>query len=227
MNLQSALEQSCDTYFYKIGQETGIEALGETCRKFGLGTKTGIDIPNEKGGNIPTKAWKKKSYDQVWTHGDTVNASIGQGYVLTTPLQLASMTVALVNGGILHRPRLLQEEQATRLGIEPDYLNIIKLGMESVMNGSRGTARGSRIAEPDYLMGGKTGTAQVRKITVRGQNQDELPWRMRHHALFVGYAPIENPRYVCAVVIEHGGGGSKAAAPVARDLLLKTKELIG
>lgn len=227
MNLQSALEQSCDTYFYTIGKETGIEALGETCRKFGLGSRTGVDIPNEKGGNIPTKEWKKKSYDQVWTHGDTVNASIGQGFVLTTPLQLASMTVALVNGGKLHRPRLLQDEKITPIDIDPAHLSVVRAGMSAVMNGSRGTARGSRIADPEYLMGGKTGTAQVRKITIRGQNQDEVPWRLRHHALFVGYAPLENPRYVCAVVIEHGGGGSKAAAPVAHDLLLKTKELIG
>ncbi len=204
-----------------------MEKLAETCSRFGLGKKTGVDIPNEKGGNIPTADWKKKSYDQPWTPGDTVNASIGQGYVLTTPLQLASMTVALVNGGTLHRPRLLQEEQSTRLAIDPTYLNTLRSGMESVVNGHRGTARGSRLTDPDYHMGGKTGTAQVRKITVRGQDQNALPWNQRHHALFVGYAPLENPRYVCAIVIEHGGGGSVAAAPVARDLLLKTRELVG
>ncbi len=227
MDLRSALEQSCDTYFYTVGRETGIDKLGDTCRKFGLGSKTGVDIPNEKGGNIPTPEWKKSSYNDGWRNGDTVNASIGQGYVLTTPLQLANMTCALVNGGYLHRPRLLQDELVQKIDVDPQHLEAVRAGMWAVMNGGRGTARGSRIDDAEFLMGGKTGTAQVRRITVRGQDQSTIPWKFRHHALFVGYAPVEEPRYVCAVVIEHGGGGSSAAAPVARDLLLKTRELIG
>lgn len=226
MNLHDALTQSCDTYFYTVAKEIGMEPIAQMCTRFGLGQKTGVDIPNEKGGLIPTEEWKYKSYEQPWLPGDTINASIGQGYVLTTPLQLANMTVALVNGGVLHRPRLLQEEKSQRLTLDPSHLTLIRNAMESVVNGKRGTARGSRIENPDYLMGGKTGTAQVRKIKVRGQKQEELPWNQRHHALFVGYAPVENPRYVCAVVVEHGGGGSKAAAPVARDLLMKTQELM-
>ncbi len=227
MDLRNALMQSCDTYFYTIAHEMGMEKLAEMCGRFGLGQKTGVDIPGEKGGLIPTADWKRTSYDQPWLPGDTVNASIGQGYVLTTPLQLASMTVALVNGGNLHRPRLLQEEKSERLGIDPAHLDLIRSGMDAVVNAKRGTARGSRIDDIDYLMGGKTGTAQVRKIKIRGQKQSELPWNQRHHALFVGYAPLENPRYVCAVVIEHGGGGSAVAAPVAKELLLKTRELLG
>lgn len=227
VNLHDALEQSCDTYFYTVGYETGIDKLAQMCRKFGLGTKTGIDIMGEKSGLIPDVDWKKKVRSQVWVPGDTVNASIGQGYVLTTPLQLATMTAALVNGGKLLRPRLLQEEKLEDTGIDPAYLDAIRAGMSAVMNGRRGTARRSRINDPEFLMGGKTGTAQVRKITIHGQKQSALPWLQRHHALFVGYAPLENPRYVCAVVIEHGGGGSSAAAPVAHDLLLKTKELLG
>ena len=227
MNLKQALEQSCDTYFYTLAVEMGMEKLAETCRQFGLGARTGVDIPGEKSGLIPTKEWKRQSYDEIWLPGDTVNASIGQGYVLTTPLQLATMTAALVNGGKRLRPHLLQDMQMEGLDIDPEHLMAVKAGMDAVVNGPRGTARGSRIVDPNFLMGGKTGTAQVRKITVRGQNQDELPWNQRHHALFVGYAPLEQPKYVCAVVIEHGGGGSKAAAPVARDLLFKTKELVG
>ncbi len=227
VNVQQALAQSCDTYFYTIANEMGIDKLAQTCTDFGLGSKTGVDIPGEKGGNIPTPKWKQKSYKQIWLPGDTINASIGQGYVLTTPLQLASMTASLVNGGKLLRPRLLQEEKSTPLDISREHLDLVRLGMETVVNGPRGTARGSRIADEDFLMAGKTGTAQVRKITIRGQDQSTIPWKQRHHALFVGYAPMESPKYVCAVVIEHGGGGSKAAAPVARDLLLKTKELMG
>jgi penicillin-binding protein 2 len=227
VNLASALERSCDTYFYTIANEMGMDALASTCRDFGLGAHSGVDIPGEKSGIVPDKKWKKKSYNQPWVPGDTVNASIGQGYVLTTPLQLARMTAALVNGGKLLRPRLLQEAQSQKLEIDPAHLAVIRAGMEAAVNGGRGTARGSRIWEADYAMGGKTGTAQVRRIEVRGQDQSTIPWNQRHHALFVGYAPMENPRYICSVVIEHGGGGSSTAAPIARELLLKTRELVG
>jgi len=227
VDLQAAIAQSCDTYFYTVGHEVGIEALAKTCHRFGLGQPTGLDIPGEKPGIIPDEEWKRKSYDQPWQGGDTINAAIGQGYVLSTPLQLAVMTAGLVNGGNLLRPRLLQEEKIERIGVDPAHLNAIRAGMEAAVNLPHGTALGSRIADPDFLMGGKTGTAQVRKITIRGQNQNTIPWNQRHHALFIAYAPVENPRYVCAVVVEHGGGGASAAAPVARDLLLKTRELIG
>lgn len=226
MNLESAIAQSCDTYFYHIAHQMPMEKLARTCQKFGIGQKTGIDIPGEKDALLPDEQWKYRQLGERWQTGDTVNASIGQGYVLMTPLQLAVMTASLVNGGKRIRPRLHQPSEMEAIDVQAEHLALLKQSMNNVVNGTRGTARGSAIYLPDYKMGGKTGTAQVRKITERGQNQDEVPWKFRHHALFVGYAPIDVPRYVCAVVIEHGGGGSSAAAPVARDLLLKTREMM-
>lgn len=231
MNLEHALAESCDTYFYTLGHEMGIDPIAETGRMLGLGSKTGIDLPIEKGGLMPDHEWKMKSYAQPWQKGDTVNASIGQGYVLTTPLQLAVMTSRLVNGGIAVTPRLTTMQQVAKpefasLEVDPAHLQAVIKGMEAVSNRPFGTAYWKRIMQPEFAMGGKTGTAQVRRITVRGQDQNKIPWKYRHHGLFVGYAPIHDPRYACAVIIEHGGGGSSAAAPVARDLLLKTQELM-
>jgi len=226
MNLTDALEQSCDTYFYKLAEQMGMENIAQMSRRFGLGQLTGLDIPGEKSGLIPDRDWKYRSYQQSWQGGVTINASIGQGYVLTTPLQLARMTAALVNGGKLVRPRLMQPALSQPIAIEPEWLEVVRRGMAGVVNNPRGTARGSRIDDPAFLMAGKTGTAQVRRITIRGQDQSEVPWHHRHHALFVGYAPAEEPRYVVAVVVEHGGGGSRVAAPIARDLLLKTQQYV-
>jgi len=231
MNLEHALAESCDTYFYTLGHEMGIDPISDIGRKLGLGAPTGIDLPVEKGGLMPSHEWKMKSYNQPWQKGDTVNAAIGQGYILTTPLQLALMTARLVNGGMAIKPRLTYSGEAVTsappLDIDPEHLKAIITGMEAVANKPFGTAYWKRIMEPAFAMGGKTGTAQVRRITIRGQDQNRVPWKFRHHALFVGYAPIHDPRYAVSVVIEHGGGGSSTAAPVARDLLQKTQELMG
>ncbi len=233
VNLQHAIAESCDTYFYTIANEMGIQPIAAMAMRFGLGKKTDIDLPIEKSGLIPTEQWKRRAYGQIWHPGDTINASIGQGYVLTTPLQLAVMTAQIANGGHKITPHLtLSEEQqkshnssAVSLGIAPQHLQLIYEAMTAAVNKPYGTAYGKHVREVGKQFAGKTGTAQVRKITIQGEKQHNIPWNRRHHALFVGYAPIHKPQYAVSVVIEHGGGGSKAAAPVARDLLRKTMEL--
>jgi penicillin-binding protein 2 len=228
VTMHDALEQSCDTFFYTMAQRLGIDKLAAVCRQFGLGHTEEIGLLGEKPGLIPDERWKRARYNQEWNPGDTVNAGIGQGYVLATPLQLCVMTARLVNGGRAVKPRLLRPEHETPpppLDIDTSHLAVIRGGMEAVCNNPRGTAYSTRITDPDYAMGGKTGTAQVRKLIAHNINQNSLPWEERHHALFIAYAPISAPKYACAVVVEHGGGGSVTAAPVARDVLQLAQEL--
>jgi penicillin-binding protein 2 len=237
MNLVHALGQSCDTYFYKHSTEIGIDKISEVARQFGLGDKLGIGIPAERPGLMPDKDWKYGRFGTRWQPGETIVASIGQGYLLTTPLQLAVMTSRLVNGGYAVEPWLTglvgQEsrhlERWEKMHVDPWHLNVLRQGMENVMMGARGTARSMQVENPDFAFAGKTGTSQVRRISAEqrssGMSQAELDWKHRHHALFVGYAPYKNPRYACAVVVEHGGSGSAAAAPVARDLLAMAQSI--
>ena len=228
MNLHDALAQSCDTYFYTMGQRMGIDRIAETGRKFGFGSPVGIGLPGEKPGIMPDKKWKQKRYKQEWQAGDTVNVAIGQGYVITTPLQLAVMTARIANGGRAVVPRLVADENDTpppMMDVDPSHLQHLQLGMDMVTNSQSGTAYGKRITDPRLAMAGKTGTAQVRKILVRGRKQESLPWEHRHHALFVGYAPVVSPKYAISVVVEHGGGGSSAAAPIGKDVLEKIQRL--
>lgn len=236
VNIESALSMSCDTYFYEVGKRIGVDAIAKMANRLGFGEKLGFEIPGEGAGLIPTRAWKMKRFKQPWHQGETLNIAIGQGQVLATPLQLATMTARLVNGGLDVKPILVRsiEEEGTlipewkTLGFSKNHLAIIQRGMNAVVNDQRGTAYGARIKEETYSMGGKTGTAQVRRITMAqraaGVKNEDLPWRSRHHALFVGYGPVDNPRYVTSVVVEHGVGGSKAAAPMARDLLLAAQK---
>lgn len=230
VNFHEATAQSCDTFFYTVGERLGINAYAEMARRFGLGETHNLGLTGEKAGLIPDPEWKMQRYKQRWAGGDTINCSIGQGYVLATPLQLAIMTARMVNGGYAVKPRLWVPPGQEKVSFEPvdikhDLLMFARDAMNAVNNSPTGTAYGKRITEPRFAMGGKTGTSQVRKITMRGLNQDTLPWEYRHHALFIGFAPIDNPKYAVSVIIEHGGGGSSAAAPVARDVLLKIQQL--
>ena len=237
MNMVQALEQSCDTYFYEMGRRIGVDNIAEMARKLGLGSRLDFDIPGEGPGLMPDRAWKARTQkEKTWHQGETLNIAIGQGQVLTTPLQLATMTARLVNGGMAVKPILVRsiEEEGNQIpkwgsiGLNKQHLKIVCDGMNAVVNGGRGTAAGSKIHEEGYSMAGKTGTAQVQRITAAqraaGVKNEDLPWRSRHHALFVGYGPVEEPRYVTAVVVEHGVGGSKAAAPIARDILLAAQK---
>lgn len=230
VNFEQALAGSCDTFFYTMGERVGIEKYGAMARKFGLGHVHDIGLVGEKPGIIPDPAWKMQRYKQRWSGGDTINCAIGQGYVLSTPLQLAVMTARMVNGGYAVEPRLFVPEGAEKpefdaIDIESDHLQMACDGMATVVNSPGGTAYSKRIMDPRFAMGGKTGTSQVRKILQRGVKQESIAWEYRHHALFVGFAPVDTPKYAIAVAIEHGGGGASAAAPIARDVLLKIQQL--
>lgn len=241
VDLERGIAESCDVYFYEIARKIGIDKIAKMAERFGLGTKLSLDVPGERAGLIPTKSWKRAVIGQPWVLGETLVAGIGQGFVLTTPLQLATMTARMVNGGKavvphLARDRMFREDMIARgkpeypsINVDPAHLKILMDTMEKVTDDPRGTAYAARIKRPDMSMAGKTGTAQVRRISLRERESgvrknEELPWRFRDHALFVGYAPIENPRYAIAVVVEHGGGGSSVAAPIARDVMIETLE---
>jgi penicillin-binding protein 2 len=229
VNVEQAIAQSCDTFFYTVARDVGVEAIAEVAREFKLGEHSGLGLRGEKSGIIPTPSWKQKARGAAWNPGETINTGIGQGDVLTTPLQLAIMTARLANGGKKILPRLLAAEKEKSEGyidIDPGFFEIIQRGMDAVVNEPHGTALGSKIQEEAYRFAGKTGTSQVRKLLVVGQDQSKLPWEFRHHAWFVGYAPSTKPTICCSVIIEHGGGGAAAAAPVARDVLRKALELM-
>ncbi|MDJ0893827.1 MAG: penicillin-binding protein 2 [Alphaproteobacteria bacterium] len=237
MVMHEAVKQSCDVYFYEIGRRVGIERIAAMARKLGLGETLDVDLPGERPGLVPDKAWKEAALGEPWVGGETLVAAIGQGYMLTTPLQLAVMTARLVNGGYAVTPRLVRAVGDQVVQAQPDVppidisqrsMDMVRAAMDDVVNHQRGTAYRARIEEPQYRMGGKTGTAQVRRISkaeraTRVLKNEERPWKDRDHALFVGYAPLHAPRYTVAVVIEHGGSGSKAAAPVARDVLAEAQ----
>ena len=231
MNIISALEQSCDVFFYEISLKTGIRKIKDMAHRLGLGDVTGIDLPGEKKGIIPSYDWKLANKGSVWTPGETVVSSIGQGYVLATPLQLAVMTARLANGKMAVSPRLIKLQSDVLafppLNISPTALAIIREGMFKVTNGGLGTARKYNLEKSIGGMAGKTGTVQVKRITKAQREKGivkniDRPWVERDHALFVAYAPIKNPLYAISVIVEHGGSGSSTAAPIARDILRKT-----
>lgn len=231
--LERSLTESCDVYYYDLAQKVGIDRIAEMGRRLGLGQRYDIPMSAIVEGTMPDKAWKRERYGADWRIGDTINASIGQGYVLSSPLQLAVMTARLATGRAVE-PRLIHmldgREQpvpeAPPLGLTAEHLTAVQKSMFEVVNGERGTGHSSRIVEPAMLMAGKTGTSQVRNISVAERASgvianEDLPWNRRDHALFVGFAPFDAPRYAISVVVEHGGGGSIAAAPIARDVLLR------
>ncbi len=230
VEFHQAVAQSCDTFFYTVADRMGIEKYAQMARRFGLGQRYDIGLMGEKSGLIPDPEWKMKSYKQRWTGGDTINCSIGQGYVLSTPLQLAVMCARMASGRKV-MPRLWVEEGSTPPQFEPmdvseSLLQLNREAMTAVVNEPTGTAYGKRISDPpQYAFAGKTGTSQVRKILQRGMNQNALPWEYRHHALFIGFAPLDKPKYAVSVLVEHGGGGSSAAAPIAKEVLLKVQEM--
>jgi penicillin-binding protein 2 len=231
LDMIGGLKHSCDVYFYDLARRAGIDRIAEVARVFGLGKPVGIDLPRERGGLMPDRNWRLANFGEPWQPGETLVAGIGQGFTLTTPLQLAVMTARIANGKYAVRPRLVRPEEPEgwpELGIPDDQMWIVQDGMNRVTNEVGGTAYGARIQEPGMAMAGKTGTAQVRRITLaerlKGVKKNEdLPWEQRDHALFVGFAPVGAPRYAVAVVVEHGGGGSKVAAPIARDALIEAQ----
>lgn len=230
VDLIRALQYSCDVYFYSIGPKLGHERLATYAKAFGLGSPTGLGLNQEKGGLVPTEAWKLKSYKQPWVTGDTVSASIGQGFNLVTPLQLTRYTAALANGGKLMRPFVVERvlsyegkvvketlpEVAGELPVSPYALDLIHQGMYAVVQTEGGTAYSSRIKGLEYA--GKTGTAQVVRQEVYDLGRKGKPHH-EDHALFVAYAPYKDPEIAISVMIEHGGHGGAVAAPLAKNVI--------
>ncbi len=234
LDLEQSLQHSCDIFYYTIATKLPMDSIQEMAYKFGFGDYTGIELANEKKGQVPSVDWKRNYKSENWYTGDTITASIGQGYTLVTPIQLAVMTSRIANGGFAVKPRILKGEFENvffpQMNIDANYLNIIKKGMFSVVNKPNGTGKTASFNYNGKQMAGKTGTTQVRRISREERltgviKQDDLPWKYRNHALFVGYAPYKNPRYAISVVVEHGKSGSGTAAPIARDLMMKTLEL--
>ena len=240
VNIHDALEQSCDVYFYEISNDIGIDRMHDYLDSFGLGSETGIDVSGERPGLVPNQEWKRKAFsnrsDQRWYQGETVIASIGQGYMLATPLQLATATAALATRGIRYQPRIVAAWEDPLSGertlTSPVRLDDVRLDNESywddiinsmnkVMQGVRGTARAVGSGAP-YRMAGKSGTAQVFSI---GQDEEydeeEVEERLKDHALFIAFAPVENPQIAVAVIVENGSSGSGVAAPIARAIMDK------
>lgn len=223
-SMAKGIYQSCDIYFYHFAQQVGMERIASMARRLGLGQKFELPFPSQSYGTVPDPAWKQKKYDSPWQIYDTVNATIGQGYMLANPTQLAVMAARIASGRAVI-PRFVvdgKQPAAPSLGINPEHLTFVRNAMSDVVNGP-GTAGRARLPIEDVKLAGKTGTAQVRRITMAERaggvrSNASLPWKFRDHGLFVCFAPFDNPRYAAAVVIEHGGG-SGAAYPIARDVL--------
>lgn len=233
VDLQNSLKQSCDVYFYDIAQRVGMDKISFMAKKFGLGVKHDVPMSAVAKGLAPDRAWKPRVRGEDWLVGDTANAAIGQGFVLASPLQLSVMTARLATGRSVS-PRLIKSidgiEQPRQSGepldVNENHLRMVRRGMYAVSNDRRGTAYGSRVIADEYRLAGKTGTSQVRNITESERRSgvvrnEDLPWERRDHALFVNYAPADAPKIAVSVVVEHGGGGSTAAAPIARDITLQ------
>ena len=234
MNLRNAMKQSCDTYFYEVARKLGVDRLSETAKKFGLGKEVFGDLFNiEKKGLIPNTMWKKNALGQSWLLGETIITGIGQGYIQTTPIQLCLMTAQIGNGGYKIYPKIIADDENSESQIDkftPLYKNsrnvkIVQDAMFASTNEVRGTSYRSRIDDPKYQFAGKTGTAQVKKITEKDRELDlktfEIPYEERDHALYVAYGPYKNPRYALSILVEHGGNGSTTAAPMAKKLFKK------
>ena len=233
ITLTEALEQSCDVFFYDLALRVGIEKITQMAKRLGIGIKHNLPLSGVARGLSPTKNWKLKTQGESWVLGDTLNVGIGQGYVLASPLQLAVMAARIASGKVVE-PRIIKRVNGVeqkipnqlKLDIDPNALGIIRSGMYDVSNAIKGTARKSKIAISEISMAAKTGTSQVRNITSKERAtgvipNEKLPYNRRDHALFVGFAPYNQPKYAIAVVVEHGGGGSKVAAPIARDIMLR------
>ena len=242
VSLNNAMKQSCDTYFYEVSRLLGVDRLKITAEKFGLGKKVlGEYFENEKKGLFPNTTWKKNNLEKGWVLGETLITGIGQGYTQTTPLQLCLMTAQIGNGGYSIKPKIIVNDDSsnfeqtnkafkerilndskTKLFENSKNIKIVQEAMFSSTNERYGTSYKSRIDDPKYQFAGKTGTAQVKRISKRERELDlkleQIPYKDRDHALYVAYGPYKNPRYALSIIIEHGGSGSRAAAPMAKKL---------
>lgn len=236
VNLKRALGESCDVYFYTVGQKLGVDRLARYAKMFGLGEKTGVEMEHEKPGLVPSTEWKKKRYGVKWHEGETISVAIGQGYDLTTPLQVAMMTSVIANGGTLYKPAVvekiidpdgkvtssLQPEILSRLAGQGKNLKLVREGMIEAVNSRRGTGREAQIDAHGIIVGGKTGTAQVVRLAqYKHLKEADIPYEYRDHAWFTCFAPASNPEIVVTVLVEHGLHGGSASAPIAAKILNK------
>lgn len=232
VSLHRALAESCDVYFYQVGLKVGVDSLAEYANRMGLGHKTGIDFEYEKSGLIPTANWKKLAKDEPWQEGETLSIAIGQGFNQITPLQISQMTATLANGGIRYKPILVEKiidpEGKVISEFEPvvdveiigmeKYLALIRDGLVSAVNDQHGTGKEAKLK--DVTVAGKTGTAQVVALDIyKATNEEDVAYKHRDHAWFTSFAPAEDPEIVVTVLVEHGGHGGSAAAPVAKKVL--------
>jgi len=234
MDLYAALVESCDVYFYQLGKKLGVDKIAYYANKFGFGRNTGFDVGQEKGGLVPTRNWKLKKIGAPWQEGETISMSIGQSFLLATPIQMATMVSAVFNGGVLYRPQVtkwvgkseihntfeLTPKVTGKIDIRPEYFEIIKTALKGVVHDQHGT--GSRARLKDVMVAGKTGTAQVvaiKKTEEPDISEANIPVHHRDHAWFVAAAPSEKPRIALAVLIEHGGHGGSVAAPIAAEMI--------
>ena len=240
VNLFKGIVESCDVYFYQAGERTGIDALSNWAFDLGLGKTTGIDLPGELEGLIPTQEWKRSTKHEPWFPGETLSASIGQGFVLVTPLQMVSLYSTVANRGLLLEPHIISRiedvtgaiveernpEIKRRSGVSQDAWSRIVEALVGVVENDKGTGRGARLR--DFAVAGKTGTAQVVRLEEwRGKKEKEIPWELRDHAWFAAFAPYDDPEVAVAVIVEHGGHGSSAALPIVAQFLWKYKGMKG
>ena len=237
VNLHRAIVESCDTYFYQLGPKLGIDRIAKWANAFGLGEKTGIALDDERSGTIPSTEWKRKRYRQPWFPGETVSVAIGQGYVTVTPLQLANMMAAVANGGKLYRPYVVNKVESVdgatvreygpevirTIELKPDTLKRVRAALADVVSAPHGTGAAAR--SQVVSIAGKTGTAQVVEMKGGYVKTEQLAYFNRDHAWFVSYAPVENPQIAIAVLVEHGGHGGDAAAPMAKKVFEKFIEV--
>ncbi|MBQ3696181.1 MAG: penicillin-binding protein 2 [Alphaproteobacteria bacterium] len=232
LTLREALRHSCDVYFYEMAQKIGVEKIVETAQKLGFGENVVTEMIGDKNGLLPTPEWKMRTKKDDWRMGDTLNLSIGQGFLLTTPLQLVRAIAAIANNGHLIDLHFLKQDKVTSTAslFNNAHLRLIRAGMYDVVNHENGTAYKSRFDLDGKRMAGKTATTQVRRISLKEREegikkQKDMVWESRDHALFAAYAPTDKPKYAVIVVVEHGGGGSSAAAPVASKILKEALRL--
>jgi penicillin-binding protein 2 len=236
LDLRGGLKNSCDVFFYEVARRTGIDQIAAMAHRLGLGVDLDLDLPGQRSGLIPTREWRIRQ-GHAWNIGDTIVSGIGQGYVQVTPLQLATY-VSRIASGRLVQPHLTRTlAGAMQPGVDPNdwpvlgltdkMLQNVRIGMWAVVNEVGGTAPQARLADPQVQLAGKTGSAQVRRVSRELResghfDSDKLPWEYRPHALFVAYAPYDAPRYAVSVVVEHGNAGAQVAAPMARDIMTET-----
>ena len=235
VDLHKGIQQSCDVFFYEVAKRLGIDKMADAANKLGIGEITGIEMPGERAGVMPTRAWKKSTYGIAWQQGETLVTGIGQGYVLATPIQLCTLAARIASGNKVY-PRITRvvgtrvepRPQIKALPFSVAAIEAVQSGMNAVTNDPGGTAYAWRIPNPGFEMAGKTGTAQVRVISraerESGVKKDtQLPWNLRDHGLFIAFAPVSSPRYACACVVEHGALGHPQVQ-MARDILLYTQQ---